>query len=201
MKKKLKCLDLFCCEGGASWGLMQAGFEVTGIDIEDRHIYYPFRFLMGNALTCDLSGYDFYWASPPCQSFVPASGKRTKFDNPNLIPQIRERLRKTGKPYVIENVATCKELHIPFLLCGQMFDLNVIRHRLFETNFLVNGLRHEKHDGRKIAHVYNHFKMDFESWSPAMKIEHTMSKFGLKECIPPAYSRYIGEEYFRNLSK
>ena len=30
----VKALDLFCCGGGASRGLVRAGFQVTGVDIE-----------------------------------------------------------------------------------------------------------------------------------------------------------------------
>ena len=30
----MRALDLYCCAGGASKGLADAGFDVTGIDIE-----------------------------------------------------------------------------------------------------------------------------------------------------------------------
>jgi len=31
---RLKCLDLYSCAGGASRGLAEAGFHVTGVDID-----------------------------------------------------------------------------------------------------------------------------------------------------------------------
>lgn len=32
----MRALDLFCCAGGASDGLVRAGFTVCGIDLEDQ---------------------------------------------------------------------------------------------------------------------------------------------------------------------
>lgn len=39
----IKCLDLFCCQGGASVGYKLAGFDVTGIDNKQQS-KYPFNF-------------------------------------------------------------------------------------------------------------------------------------------------------------
>ena len=78
MRHCRKSLDLFCGAGGASKGLADAGFEVTGIDI----IYQSFhpanliesvsgkyKFLQRDVmmLTVDFfRQFDFIWASPPC---------------------------------------------------------------------------------------------------------------------------------------
>ena len=45
-----KCLDLFCCAGGAGMGYKQAGFDVTGIDIEPQP-KYPYKFILSDAIT------------------------------------------------------------------------------------------------------------------------------------------------------
>ena len=50
-------------------GIHRAGFDVTGIDIKHQR-RYPFAFVQGDALEADLSGFDFVWASPPCDSFA-----------------------------------------------------------------------------------------------------------------------------------
>ena len=34
---KPRALDLFCCAGGATRGLQEAGFHVTGVDIKPQH--------------------------------------------------------------------------------------------------------------------------------------------------------------------
>ena len=55
----------------------------------------------------------------------------------NLIPITRQLLQGTGKPFVIENVdskSVRRYLDEPIRLCGSMFSLGVIRHRLFECN-------------------------------------------------------------------
>jgi len=136
-----KLLDLFCCAGGASMGYYRAGFDVTGVDIKPQP-HYPFKFIQADALEVDLSGYDAYHASPPCQRYSAMTKGRWQDrveTHPDLIVPIRERLMATGKPYVIENVAGAKHYLInPVLLCGTMFGLEtkyhnqLRRHRYFE---------------------------------------------------------------------
>lgn len=93
---RLRALDLFCCAGGASMGLHRAGFDVTGVDVEPQPDY-PFRFVQADALTHSLDGYDFIWASPPCQAFTAYKRRPGHVrERPNLIPAMRERLESRG---------------------------------------------------------------------------------------------------------
>lgn len=115
-RKRPLALDLFCGGGGAGMGLFMAGFDVVGYNIKEQR-EYPFEFVNESALTADVSKADFIWASPPCQSFsgiIPQSF-RDKYghlwDHQNLITPIREKLARSGKSYVIENVqGACSEL-------------------------------------------------------------------------------------------
>src|ERR1041384_7597678 len=98
-----RALDLFCGAGGAAMGLYRAGFEVTGVDLKPQPSY-PFRFIQADALTFPLAGYDFIWASPPCQAHTAMRTMPDAKKHPDLIPATRDLLRRSGLPYVIENV-------------------------------------------------------------------------------------------------
>lgn len=190
-------------------GYWKAGFEVTGVDIQE-YLNNPFEWFQGDALTFPLDGYDAFHASPPCQDYsVTASLHSAKY--PRLIEPIRERLIATGKPYVIENVSGAKAaMRSPILLCGSSFGLGVRRHRLFELSWpevMVPPCAHylqpepidvtgtgasrlgDREDGgggnsrkpRNLAHARE-----------VMGIEW-MTRPELSEAIPPAYTEWIGE--------
>jgi site-specific DNA-cytosine methylase len=70
----MKALDLFCGAGGATLGLMQTRFAVTGVDSRPQPRYCGDAFVQADALEYlaseVLSRFDFVWASPPCQRFT-----------------------------------------------------------------------------------------------------------------------------------
>lgn len=66
----LRVLDLYCGAGGATKGMMDAGCYVVGVDIKPQPRYVGHEFYQADALTYPLGGFDFYWASPPCQGFT-----------------------------------------------------------------------------------------------------------------------------------
>lgn len=200
-------LDLFCCQGGAAKGYSDAGFEVIGIDI-DPQPRYPFRFIQGDALEAPrLLGADRYrivavHASPPCQRYSGAQRIRDR-EHPDLIAATREALIASGHPYVIENVmGAANELREPIMLCGAMFPaLRVYRHRLFECSFPINAPEHPDHvavqvkmgrapgPGEWIQAVGN-FSGVGEA-RDAMQMPWA-NREGLREAVPPAYTRYVG---------
>lgn len=211
----MRLLDLFCGAGGSAYGYYQAGFtEIVGIDIVPQP-RYPFEFIQADALAppVDPAGFDAVHASPPCQEYSDLR-YRTGRDYPDLIAPTRDLLQAARRPYVIENVEGAPLLG-PLMLCGTMFDgLQVIRHRLFESNVpMPFGLEHPKHplvytrDKRK-----GHYGQPYKPWdyvsvngggnctvqaaAVAMGIGW-MTKGELNEAIPPAYTRHVGEQLVR----
>ena len=144
---KPRCLDLFCGAGGASMGLHRAGFDVIGVDIKPQP-RYPFKFIQADAMTFLLDGYDFIWASPPCQAYSIMRNLPWLRDKeyPRLIRPVRVRLEASGIPYCIENVmGAIHDGMVADWLCGTMFGLPFYRHRLMETNWFWIRPPHPAH--------------------------------------------------------
>ncbi len=217
-----RLLDLFCGAGGCAMGYHRAGFDVTGVDIEEQK-RYPFDFVRGDALEYVAAhGHEFdaIHASPPCQRYsvstksIPGRAEA----HPDLVPPTRAALVVTGKPYIIENVIGAP-LHFPLLLCGSMFGLLVQRHRLFESSHLLGPpgeCQHSKFVGNypcgrgggtkragersKVVHVYGsgNSRGPRDLWCKAMGIDW-MTMRGLSQAIPPAYTEFIGRQLIRTL--
>lgn len=183
-------------------GLHRAGFDVVGVDIAPQP-HYPFEFHQADALTYPLDGFDFIWASPPCQAFT-AYKRRPNHVAPreNLIPQTREKLQESGIPHVIENVPGAP-LDGSFTLCGSMFGLDVRRHREFEASFplMVPPCDHDRGARRYPAATNNkHLRRTVEVGVWRIPLATQQSAMGidwmelheLSQAIPPAYSEFIG---------
>lgn len=212
-------LDLFCGVGGAGMGYHEAGFDVVGVDIE-RQPDYPFPFVRANALTTMQWGFewDAIHASPPCQRFSDLAKRNGNgHEWPDLIDPIRRRLQATGAYYVIENVPGAP-LRDPVTLCGTMFPgLRVLRHRLFETNWhLPPPPPHGEHplvftyDKRKahfgkldqntsFVQVTGGGNATIANKRAAMGIPWATYAHGLNEAVPPAYTRWIGEQLMKEI--
>jgi DNA (cytosine-5)-methyltransferase 1 len=214
MRTKLKALDLCCCAGGAGMGLYQAGFDVTGVDIKAQP-RYPFAFIQADALDVRFRGFDFIWASPPCQKHTAMKhAPGAKGDaNPDLIAPLRKRLKAAGVPWVMENVVGAP-LRNTMTLCGSMFGLGaqghqLQRHREFESSFPLPQLKCQ-HDARPVIGVYGGHsrrraasaggRSTKDTWigghkaaaSEALGIDW-MTLNELSEAIPPAFVKFIGE--------
>lgn len=116
-------------------------------------------------------------------------------------------LIESGVPYVIENVPDSPLIN-PILLCGTMFGLRTYRHRLFESSFEIRQPEHPKHTAKnakmgrppkdgEFLQIVGHF-----SGVPlAREIMGLpgLNQYELAQAIPPAYSEYIANEFFRTI--
>lgn len=208
-------LDLFCCEGGAGMGYAQAGWTVTGVDIVPRP-RNPHPVIIADALEYLAEHghkYDFIHASPPCQGYSNLTPEGHKGKYPKLIHKLREMLADSGKPYVIENVAGARhDLENPVMLCGSMFGLRTQRHRYFETSFPVTAPRQCDHSEIPLLVTTASKASREKRFALGMKPKTVanaplaygiewMSCDGLKECIPPAYTRYLAEQFLQHNDK
>ena len=207
----MKILDLFCGAGGASMGLYRAfpNAEIVGVDINPQP-RYSFDFCQDDAMTFLLEGYDFIWASPPCQMYSRASQQWRKKGKkyPDLIGLTRERLLSSGTPYVIENVKGAPLIN-PIVLNGALFGLKVRRVRLFECSFHVEQpllpkdapapfrMGRPVREGIDAITPVGHFS-NVKYAQQEMEIPW-MRRKDLAQAIPPAYSEYIGNEYNQSL--
>lgn len=215
-------LDLFSGAGGAARGYADAGFEVVGVDIEPQP-NYPFGFLRRDALEflrCltdprhdpvgdfslryrslfRLQDFHAIHASPPCQAYslIAAGGVRRKTDHPDLIGPVRELLKATGLPYVIENVPQAPLID-PVTYCGTTFGLPIIRHRSFECSLPMPPRPCGYAPTARVRHKdYPAYPYGRKSWRPAWR-EHVLPEVWpwmtigeAAQAIPPAYTEFIG---------
>jgi DNA (cytosine-5)-methyltransferase 1 len=216
--RKPLLLDLFCCQGGASRGYRTAGFRVLGVDNIPQP-RYPHAFEQWDALAAldeliCLGGVLHRYgrvhavhASPPCQLYSRAQRIQDRA-HPDLIGPVRDRLHRLGLPYIIENVEDAP-LYQPRTLCGTMFGLQrAYRHRLFETGngFTLAVPTHPAHSapvqkmgraptpGTVIQAVGNFSGVHLirEEWGV-----HWMSRDGIREAIPPAYTEFVGRQLIK----
>lgn len=222
-----RILDMYCGDGGAAMGYHQAGFEVVGIDIRERH-RFPFRYVQGSVLKLRPAwirkNFQVVHASPPCQAHTTLKVLHSDGHHKDYLPQTRELLEDLGLPYIIENVPGAPLID-PLTLCGSSFGLTVRRHRLFEFGggLELEGLpcehswqsRHQPypqkryHNGEVNIRMAGHVGVygggqglgegEVTLWKVAMGIDW-MGKEGLAQAIPPAYTRYLGKQVLAQLS-
>lgn len=205
-------LDLYCGAGGAGMGYYRAGFDVIGVDINPQP-NYPFEFHQYDALdflkraflrgVTEWSAVAAIHASPPCQRHSAMSNCRPGLaqEYPDLIAPTRELLEQTGLPCVIENVVGSPLIN-PITLCGQMFGLELYRHRLFESNLPLREPLHPQHviPASKAGHWRPGTVMSVSGHcAPIAKAREVMgidwtTREELAESIPPAYTSFIGAQ-------
>ena len=211
-------LDLFCGAGGAAAGYRRAGFDVLGVDIKPQP-HYRFEFMQADAVDAlrywKLDGFDAIHASPPCQAYTAyrRRGAGVGDSYPKLIESVRELLRSIGLPYVIENVPGAPLID-PVQLCGSSFDLDVRRHRLFESSLPLHGKRCD-HDWQEPRFPPASNRINLRRTVEVgvrripLAVQHAamgmaagcMTLTELSQAVPPAYTEYIGKQLIDALER
>ncbi len=209
----MRLLDLFCCQGGASAGYVAAGFDVVGVDIAPQP-RYPHKFVQGDALEYLAEhGHDFdaVHASPPCQDHSDLAHRVGKHDTGHLLDDTLRALNSFRGPWIVENVESAP-MPGSLVLCGTEFGLSVVcndgkrrwlrRHRQFASNLVLMGAGGCSCAGRPIAGVYGMggegpgtrgYKVARRNAYELLGVPW-MTQTGAAQAIPPAYTRFIGEQ-------
>ena len=208
-------LDLFCGGGGVAEGLIAAGFDVVGVDIDRRCARpYPGWFIHGDALhpPMRLDSFDLVWASPPCQAYSVATPTAARTDAPRLVEAVRA-LFAGHRWTCIENVPGAP-LRTNLVLTGPMVGLHrIYRRRHFELSWLAGQPPIEPlaagvmASGRGLSistslSNSNHFyprkraglrgRVSPAEAGEAMGITTPMTGRQVGEAIPPAMAEWIG---------
>jgi DNA (cytosine-5)-methyltransferase 1 len=167
--------------------------------------------------------FDAIHASPPCQLYTAGRFRpKARREYPDLIGPTRRALAKTSVPWVIENVPGAP-LDNPVMLCGAAFGLEaqcadgkrrvLQRHRLFESNVWLmspgcacgaaerigvygnGGACSPRHGGR-----HRGYQGSKAERSAAMGVDW-MAVRELSQAIPPAYTRFIGEQLLAHIKE
>jgi DNA (cytosine-5)-methyltransferase 1 len=213
-------LDLFCGVGGAAMGYYRAGFNIIGVD----HVpqpNYPFPQITADALhilrtlAFDNQAIRAIHASPPCQRYSDATGTGQSDPNyPDYIPETRRLLRRTGKPYVIENVRGAPLINKTFI-CGTRLGLRtkadngqvyrLRRHRYFETNWALKTpgcscaragipVMDVTGGGARSTRQGRTYRGGADDRRAIMGIPWATNRKELAEAVPPAYTELIGRQ-------
>lgn len=214
----MRVLAAFCGVGGCTRGYQEAGFHVTGVDINPQPRYIGDEFVQGDAIEYIREHghlFNLIHAGPPCQydcTLTAGTNASRRDQYPNLLAPTRDALEATGTPYVIEQPPgrASKRMRVDVKLCGEMFGLRVIRHRNMELGGWttprpthvkhrgrVAGMRHSENFAGPYFAVYGNGggKGTVQDWQHAMGIGWTDVRKEIAEAIPPAYSQWLGARF------
>lgn len=178
----------------------------------------------GRVESLTLSDFAAIAASPPCQAYSITKNAHTAL-HPELIEPTRDLLIASRLPYVIENVPGAPLLN-PLMLCGTHFHMRATdtdglkvwlkRHRLFESNvglMAAGACDHPK--DILCAGVYGNGAPSRDAararhggyTPPSQAVRNElmgidwMSRNGLSQSIPPAYTEHIGRQLIDHIER
>jgi DNA (cytosine-5)-methyltransferase 1 len=219
-----RLFDAFSGAGGAAEGYRRAGCYVVGCDIvpQPRYAGHEFHQADALALLADadfMAQFDAVHASPVCHDWSRLASITGQNGTAELLTATLDLLRRQRLPWVVENVVGAPLPHQDDLfgrygveLCGSMFGLKVLRHRLFEASFPITAPPHGSHVGefyapaghgdpnwkRREAIPHLSGKGYADRCREAMGIDW-MNRDELARAIPPAYTEHIGRQLLAHI--
>jgi DNA (cytosine-5)-methyltransferase 1 len=223
-------IDYFCGEGGAAAGYVEQGLRVWGVDnnpkLKARYLASGAeRFICADANTWEPDeepAAKHY--SPPCKDWTDLAAQSGGDGTGWMLPHAIERARRSGRPYVVENVDNARTRAVmdgAVMLCGSMFGLGIFtrddnespldyrtlkRHRLFLTSFALFVPPDVCSGWHKIG-VYGTggggqmnrgYKATLAQARAVMQMPWA-SRDGVSQAIPPAYTAFLGEHLMAEL--
>ena len=205
-------------------GLYRSGLfrHIVGVDIEPQPDY-PFDFVEGDALDYDIDAMkpDFIWSSPPCQAYTTISGLNRQLQRPETYrenqPDLVGATREMLAPHdwtVIENVPTAPVRPDIVLEGGNVGIPHLKRRRYFEVSWETLSA-YPTTLGRVLLPLYgdggpkDRVRLTRQqhglppTWGldearDALNVSWMSSKHAVRNCVPPAYSRYVVEDAARH---
>ena len=161
-----------------------------------------------------------FHASPPCQAHSGLNRHNQNTMSPMLIDKVRDRFTTLAErwqiAWVIENVVGARRfLRSPIKLHGGMFGLRVYRPRFFECNLPLDQPPKARRPTDVVA-VYGRYadqrriktRVDGSIlYAASLADAQTAMEMpwadwdGIREAIPPAYTRWVGEQVLSRLSQ
>lgn len=165
-------LDLFCCEGGATEGYRQAGFDVIGVDSEPQPRYTARfginRFHQADAMTYPLTGLP-YIVENVATADLPGA----------LVLCGTEFGLKTSDRWLKRH----RRFHSNVLLMGAG-GCHCAKRK-------IGGVYGQT--GNRTQPTRGEYKFLAEESKAAMRIDW-MSRHGITQALPPEYTRFLGEQ-------
>ena len=224
---KPRALDLFCGAGGASVGLAEVGFQVTGVDIVDQPGFMggiAGAFIRADALDLPvkfMSRYDLIWASPPRRTYSSLRARYNVSEYIRLVHRLYEKLKSSEALWCIENVVSAPfpdiDLFPTHRLCGTGFGLKttdglteIRRHRTVQTSW------HPMSPPPACSHSLNTLSVSGHTpqtgkgrGSKVYGVADARAAMGiywmpmraLSEAVPPAYARWVGRQAIHELTR
>lgn len=176
---------------------LHPGHDIVYQDINGK------RDLAGDMLEIDISPYDYIIATPPCNYWSRARGKRVSqyaLKTKHLLPDIINKLSFQNKPFIIENVRNNKRMTEENILPCTSCNTYILNRHIYFTNIILDLSKIEqRQDFRYGGKVIKYEDMENKKHQGGYNVHNVIEYFITKvenECEEQAllFEKQITEE-------